>query len=41
MNALASRPLAFLLVMAALSLIPFVVLLMTSFVKLAVVLSIL
>lgn len=41
MTALASRPLTFLLVMAALSLIPFVILLMTSFVKLAVVLSIL
>jgi type III secretion protein R len=40
-NALASRPLSFLLVMAALSLIPFVILLMTSFVKIAVVLSIL
>jgi type III secretion protein R len=40
-NALASRPLSFLLVMVALSLVPFVILLMTSFVKIAVVLSIL
>jgi type III secretion protein R len=40
-GALASRPLALLLVMAGLSLVPFVLLLMTSFVKVAVVLSIL
>jgi type III secretion protein R len=39
--ALASRPVSLLLVMAGLSLIPFVLLLMTSFVKVAVVLSIL
>jgi len=39
--ALASKPLSLMLVMAALSLIPFVLLLMTSFVKIAVVLSIL
>jgi len=39
--ALASRPLTLLLVMAGLSLVPFVLLLMTSFVKVAVVLSIL
>jgi type III secretion protein R len=39
--ALASRPLTLLLLMAGLSLIPFVLLLMTSFVKVAVVLSIL
>jgi type III secretion protein R len=39
--ALSSRPLTLLLVMAGLSLIPFVLLLMTSFVKVAVVLSIL
>jgi type III secretion protein R len=38
---LASGPLSVMLVMAALSLIPFVILLMTSFVKIAVVLSIL
>jgi len=38
---LASRPLMLLLVVAALSLLPFVLLLMTSFVKIAVVLSIL
>src|SRR2546423_6520024 len=39
--AFASRPLALMLAMAALSLLPFVLLLMTSFVKIAVVLSIL
>jgi type III secretion protein R len=39
--ALSSRPMTLLLVMAGLSLIPFVLLLMTSFVKVAVVLSIL
>jgi type III secretion protein R len=39
--ALSSRPLTLLLVMAGLSLVPFVLLLMTSFVKVAVVLSIL
>ena len=39
--ALASRPLTLVLLMAGLSLIPFVLLLMTSFVKVAVVLSIL
>jgi type III secretion protein R len=39
--ALASRPLTLLLVMVGLSLVPFVLLLMTSFVKVAVVLSIL
>jgi type III secretion protein R len=38
---LASRPLVLLFAMAALSLVPFVLLLMTSFVKIAVVLSIL
>ena len=40
-GALAGRPLTLLLVMAGLSLVPFVLLLMTSFVKVAVVLSIL
>jgi type III secretion protein R len=39
-GALASRPLVLLFAMAALSLLPFVLLLMTSFVKIAVVLSI-
>jgi type III secretion protein R len=39
--ALTSRPLVLMLAMAALSLLPFVLLLMTSFVKIAVVLSIL
>jgi type III secretion protein R len=39
--ALASRPLTWLLVMAGLSVVPFIILLMTSFVKIAVVLSIL
>jgi len=38
---LASRPLGLLVVLAALSLLPFVLLLMTSFVKIAVVLSVL
>ena len=38
---LASRPLVLLVVIAALSLLPFVLLLMTSFVKIAVVLSVL
>jgi type III secretion protein R len=38
---LGSRPLALLIVLAALSLLPFVLLLMTSFVKIAVVLSVL
>ena len=38
---LASRPLLLLLVIGALSLLPFVLLLMTSFVKIAVVLSVL
>ena len=38
---LASRPLVMLVVIAALSLLPFVLLLMTSFVKIAVVLSVL
>ena len=41
MTAPSSGPLSLMLVMAALSLIPFVILLMTSFVKIAVVLSIL
>ena len=40
-GALASRPLALMMTRAALSLVPFVLLLMTSFVKIAVVLSIL
>jgi type III secretion protein R len=40
-GALASRPLVLMFAMAALSLIPFVLLLMTSFVRIAVVLSIL
>jgi type III secretion protein R len=40
-SGLASRPLALLIVLAALSLLPFVLLLMTSFVKIAVVLSVL
>jgi type III secretion protein R len=40
-SALESRPLSLLLVMAGLSLIPFVILLMTSFVKISVVLSVL
>jgi type III secretion protein R len=40
-GAVASRPLVLLFAMAALSLLPFVVLLMTSFVRIAVVLSIL
>jgi type III secretion protein R len=40
-GSLASRPLVLIFVMAALSLLPFIVLLMTSFVRIAVVLSIL
>jgi type III secretion protein R len=40
-NGLASRPLVLILAMAALSLIPFVILMMTSFVRISVVLSIL
>jgi type III secretion protein R len=40
-NGLASRPLVLILAMAALSLIPFVLLMMTSFVRISVVLSIL
>lgn len=40
-EAMAGRPLTLIVVMAALSLLPFVLLLMTSFVKIAVVLSIL
>ncbi len=41
MNTLASRPLVMLFAMAALSILPFVLLLMTSFVRISVVLSIL